>query len=82
MVATPDRDFDGTTNVTFKATGFNGLNSTEITFNVTFYHCAAGSFWDSTGSDVQHSVEGNGTCWSCADDIDGDAQVDEAGCSR
>lgn len=92
VVASPDRDFDGTTNVTFKATDIGSLNSTGAnqdqggetlsSFNVTFYHCAGGSFWNRSVSAEQSLMEGNDTCRGCSDALEGDTQVNEVDCSR
>lgn len=85
MVASPSRDFDGTTKVSFQAKDIGRSNLTEYdqarkryavsSFNVTFYHCARGSFWNRNGS-VEHGLaEGSGTCDVCSDAVEGDTQV-------
>lgn len=92
MVASPDGDFDGTTTVTFKATDIGSFNSTDAyqaqgegtfsSFNVTFYHCAGGSFWNHSVSARQGLMEANDTCRGCADALEGDTQVNEVERSR
>lgn len=87
MVASPDRDFDGTTNASFQAKDLGRSNLTEYdqarkrqvvsSFNVTFFHCSRGSFWNRNGSVGNGLAEGGGTCDVCSDAVEGDAQVNK-----
>lgn len=55
-------------------------DGTTMSFDVTFYHCAAGRFWNPTSAVVQASDETAGACPRCADDVDGDAKVGTVAC--
>ena len=64
-------DVDGNSDIT--AAG--GARNT-ASFDVTFYHCAAGSFWDRGPPGVNGSDEHTGTCEPCSEkDTEGETQV-------
>lgn len=88
----PGTYFDGTAKVTFKATGFgadgdveafstppetsSGGGSNAASFDVTFFHCKAGTFWKRAHSSQTNSAEYEGTCELCTeDDKNGDIEV-------
>lgn len=53
-----------------------GETSNATSFNVTFFHCDVGTFWNRTDSSVTSTGEYDGTCERCTeDDTDGDIEV-------
>ncbi|CAM9101274.1 unnamed protein product, partial [Laminaria digitata] len=83
VVTEPSECFDGTKNVTFGAFDFRDTlvssegeialktNLSTVSFNVTFFHCAAGSFWN-PGQDCDAISEtSRGDCKVCTDEMEG-----------
>lgn len=65
----PSDDFDGTTNVTFGVDGM-GISAdressqraslAEVNMSVTYFHCPAGKFWNSTNCELCTHADMNG----------------------
>lgn len=50
-----------------------------VSFDVTYFHCGAGSFWNRTASSVD---EGTDTCPLCTDGVEGETAVRDLECDR
>lgn len=105
VVTLPSGQFDGTTNVTFEATGLSpspsmltsspsyaddGADEPSLStpnqtlhddiltsFNATFYHCVAGSFWNHSESGDDPREE----CIVCTAGVDGEIEVRKMDCA-
>lgn len=69
VTSSPGDDFDGTTNITFGVDGIGfsadgessqRMSVAEVDMGVTYYHCAAGNFWNSTDCQLCTSADMNG----------------------
>lgn len=62
-------DSDWNPSTAYQQLGGSGL----LLFDVTFFHCSAGSFWKVTGKKL--SAGDTGECLLCTEGIDGDIEV-------
>lgn len=88
-VSRPNDSFDGTTTVDFEAygmgTSLSGVTDgddemdgeeTTVSYNVTFYHCLAGTFWSPDPSEGTANTSLD-DCLLCTSSTDGDTEVTE-----
>lgn len=64
-------DTDRNPSTAYQPLGGSRLSS----FNVTFFHCSAGSFWNRTVTGKNSSAGDTGECLLCTDGIDGEIEV-------
>lgn len=71
VVTLPSPRFDGSTSVTFRASGM-GTNATDSArFNFTFFHCEKGQAWNDTMvNDGDYEA-----CKLCSDIVQGETEV-------
>lgn len=53
----------------------SGGTHATVSFEVTFYHCEAGSLWGFTPANANSSGESGGSCGVCSENVDGEPEV-------